>query len=221
MRSRRQQMARLENLARPAIEKQQQNIRKTAQQVWEEFHQKGLTHASNLSLLIRFGDPQEGEPLERLWERCLASKAPELGHALAEVKEFKCNPFDNPVHARSIGYVFRKNVLPKLRVPGGNDPERLVALISKIPRSLLCVAYADLTFSALSSVSLGPSFKPLLNWYKSTRNYVPWPLLPHDALYQQGDEEEFELLLRDAATKQPSMRISEFQSPVRNRGPAR
>ena len=196
--SRQRQMDRLERLARPVIEKTQQEIRQTAEQVWEQFHQNGLTHASNLSVLISFGKPQDDEPLERSWERCLASKAPELADALTEVEEFKFNPFDNPYHARAIGNVFRDLVLPKLQVRGKSDPARLLAIISQIPRWLLWVTYADFTFAALNSVSLGPGYGPLKKWAQSTPHCVLWPLLPRDALYRQDHsvDEEFEFLRR-------------------------
>jgi hypothetical protein len=122
MNSRRRQMLRLERLARPAIEKKQEAVFKMLQEVAFWFQQDALTHACNLSLLIVFGNPKEGEPLLRSWDRCLASGAPELVDALPKLEGL--SPFDDPFDARWVAEVFRTSILPKLEIPGSSDAEK-------------------------------------------------------------------------------------------------
>jgi hypothetical protein len=190
--SRLRRMSRLEEIARPAIEKNQKEIGQKFGQLAERFQQDGLTHASNLSLLIKFGEPQEGEPLERAWDRCRASEAPELRDALPG-SEY--NPFDTPSHARTVGDLFRDLVLSKLEVPGSNDAEKLIAIISEAPQWLLWFTYADLTDDALNSCEFmrGDSkIEPVQKWARSRLDYVRWPLLPRSAFHQEINRDRWD-----------------------------
>ena len=216
--SRRRQMNLLERLARPAIEKNQKAIDKKFCDVAEQFYQDGLTHASNLSLLITFGEPQEGEPLERAWDRCLASEAPELRKALPNSKY---SPFDDRSDARTIADFFRHFALPRLEATGGNDAEKLIAIISQAPPWLLWFTYADLTSEALSLEPLTghPEFSSFAKYARSRLDYVRWPLLPRGALHRQANRVFREDMYRamdlcDADEPDPSRSLESIQKEV-------
>jgi hypothetical protein len=207
------QIGRLERLARPALEKIQQTIGQKNRQVAEQFWQDGLTHASNLSLLIRFGEPQEGEPLERAWDRCLASGAREVRVASTDSN----NPFDNLFRARRMALYYRL-LLPELEASGGNEAEsnnaksinedlnatrKLIPIISQAPDWLLWFTYGELTFDALGLASLVTgelSFLPFMNVARSRLDYVRWPLLPRGAFHREVDQvrsKEWDRLLQE------------------------
>lgn len=197
--SRRRQIGRLERLARPVIEKRGEMILERTLRAIEQFNEDGLTHASNLVLLITYGKPEEGEPLLQAWDRCLASEAPELGDMLTTVKKQDWNPFDDADDARWIGQFFRQKVLSKLEASGNNNAERLVALLSHAPRWLLWFTYADFTFEALGT-GLSDT-RDLAEYARSRLDYMRWPLLPRGAFHRQVDrvrvEEMFRLMAED------------------------
>jgi hypothetical protein len=199
MTSRLRQMNGLERLARPIIQHRTEIIIEKTYRALEQFITDGLTHASNLALLITYGKPEEDEPLLDAWNRCLASEAAELGDLLAKAKRLSLSPFDNADHARWMGKDFRDKVLPKLEASGNNNAERLVALLSHAPPWLLWFTYVDLTLEALGTVF---SYSDDVAGYARSRlDYLRWPLLPRGAFHREVDEvrveEMFRLMVED------------------------
>src|ERR1700730_4029770 len=62
------QIARLEKLAQPYIQRKQQ-----IEKEWQGTRQGAAANAAVLAFVIRYGDPQIGEPLSRAWERFINS----------------------------------------------------------------------------------------------------------------------------------------------------
>lgn len=110
--ARQRQLARLEKLAEPHIERIRQakahHYAKTAEKVFNS----SLVHAANLSLIMLYGKPQIDEPLSKAWQRCCKSTSPELD----AIKEIRGNNIFNPFGDRLVGQAiaerFRSFVLP-------------------------------------------------------------------------------------------------------------
>ena len=62
------QIALLEKLAQPYIQRKQQ-----IEKEWQWIRQGAAANAAVLAFVIRYGDPKIGEPLSRAWERFINS----------------------------------------------------------------------------------------------------------------------------------------------------
>jgi hypothetical protein len=138
-RTRARQVAHLENLALPYIERKRQEEQRRVERL-ASARDEALVMIASLAFLLLYGEPAIGEPLSRAWERSLASRALKADRAthsdLGEV-----DPFDEQ-GARSIARYFRAHVLPGL--PGTDEREKLNRVLAKAPPWLLWFTHAEL-----------------------------------------------------------------------------
>jgi hypothetical protein len=146
-RTRARQVARLEKLALPYIERKRREQEARAEARASE-REKQFALVANLAVLILYGHPQVGEPLTFAWRRCVESKAwqacrekhpPVNAHG-------KESPFDEG-GAESIAQYFRAYILPDL--PGADETAKLNAILAKAPPWLLWFTHAELPILSL------------------------------------------------------------------------
>jgi hypothetical protein len=111
-RTRARQVARLEKLALPYIERRRQEVQMR--------RDEAFVIIANLALLVLYGKPAIGEPLTCAWGRCLASGALKADRAMRSDLARK-NPFDAQ-GARSVANYFRAHILPEL--PGADERDK-------------------------------------------------------------------------------------------------
>jgi hypothetical protein len=150
------QVARLENLAEPYLDK-----RRREAEPLKFLLRSASVVVANVSLLILYGKPKIDEPLLTAWQRCFESDAWQAcreehgGHD--EYGSDSATPFV-AWGAMQIACYFRKHFLPDL--PGAGEKEKLGAIFERAPPWLLwftyCDVYADvlgIQLPDLSSVS--------------------------------------------------------------------
>jgi len=139
--SRLRQIARLERLAKPQLERRLEEEALT----WAALREKAFRIAANLSLLILYGKPSIHVSLRSAWERCRESAAwqscREQNGGFDEYGgERSGTPFDM-LGAMHIAKYFQKHFLPVL--PGVDEKEKFSAIFKAAPRWLLWFDHAD------------------------------------------------------------------------------
>jgi len=208
--SRFRQIARLEKLAQPHIQRKRQ-----IEKEWEAMPHGAAAHAAVISFIIRFGDPKIGEPLSCAWERfintdvwkecCDKSEAMELKQ-LADWKEkngeetsprnlslslnhsYRAAPY-NRDGVILTGEYLRHELIA--RFPGATEKEKLEQVFASAPPWLIWFAFADYTAGLLglplpnlSSVTgFARSKVDFNNWYGVPSGAFvprPWPNGPNN-----------------------------------------
>ena len=137
-RTRARQVARLEKLALPYIDRKRHEELERAERS-ASHRDEAFVVIANLALLVLYGKPAISEPLTCAWERCLASNALKAdGATHSDLREI--DPF-NKQGAHSIAQYFRAHVLPGL--PGADEREKLNAVLAKAPPWLLWLTHAE------------------------------------------------------------------------------
>jgi hypothetical protein len=176
------QIARLEKRALPYI-KQREGI---AQQ-FQNLHRGAVAHAAVLAFVMRYGNPQMGEPLSEAcqrvteseaWEAC-CEKFPE------ECKNFRDRNFRvqysfgpyNRDRVSSIGELLRHILMS--RFPGADEKEKLNRVFKSAPPWLICFTFADYT-AKLLDLSL-PDLSNVCGFARSKEVFHGWWGLPESA----------------------------------------
>lgn len=195
--ARQRQLARLEKLAEPHIERIRQakahHYAKTAEKVFNS----SLVHAANLSLIILYGKPQIDEPLSKAWQRCCESTSPELD----AIKEIRGNNIFNPFGDRLVGQAiaerFRSFVLP--HHPGANEQEKFNKILASAPLWLIWFTWADVTIGGLQ-LSI-PDFSTIEDYERSLEDLGRLPALPTgqfaNVRWSNYNRQKYEQYLRD------------------------
>jgi hypothetical protein len=179
--ARRHELARLKKLAEPINERHKELDRELAELV----HGLALDHACNLSLLIRFGNPQPDTPLLDAWQRCVACDDPALGPGFKTlVKDESCNPFERGRGPAAIAEYFQKTGMPNL-AGTGNEEEfvdesplgKLTPIFASAPPWLIWYTWADMTAEALGLPICDLSD---VRAHERPDGVLCWPTLPKD-----------------------------------------
>ena len=134
------QVARLEKLARPYIDRKM----KYNKEINECARRDSFVIVANLCLLILHGDPKIEESLAAPWERCLS--CPAWQSRSEKYNGFKAcgweagTPFDF-CGAAHVSEHFRKYFLPDL--PGADEIEKLSSIFDTAPPWLLWFTHGD------------------------------------------------------------------------------
>jgi hypothetical protein len=135
------QVARLEKLARPYLERRTQYEARQREQICRH----SFVTLANLSILILYGEPKIEEPLLAAWKRCLLStewqsRREKYGGFDEYGREELGTPFDL-LGAPRIAEYFRKYFLPDF--PGAEEIEKLNPVFEKAPPWLLWFTHGD------------------------------------------------------------------------------
>jgi hypothetical protein len=172
--ARRRQIARLESLAEPYIERIRLENAKREQEIAARIYDDALIQAANLSLIILFGNPRIDEPLSGAWERCCKSTSSELCDNIS--KENRLNTFGPPFDrhgAQLSALYFRKVVMPRL--PGADVQEKFDPIFAGAPLWLLWFTWGDATIEALH---LKPRDRSEICKYPGSKeDFFRWPAL--------------------------------------------
>jgi hypothetical protein len=193
------QIARLERLAQPYIQRKQQ-----IEQKWRLIPQHAASHAVILAFIIRYGDPKVGEPLSCAWERfingpvwnecCNKWEAMELEQLDDERKEYGDEtPPGNRLASISrshrvarpygrdgvwiIGSYLRHELTASF--PGATEKEKLERVFASAPPWLIWFTFADYTADLLG-LSL-PDLSSVAGFARSKADFDNWCGLPRGA----------------------------------------
>jgi hypothetical protein len=161
--ARRRQIARLEKLAGPMIERVQQ----ADDAVKAQIRDSAISHAIGLGALILYGNPKEDEPLSDAWQRCI-----ELFPGLERWKANK-RCMSGEGYAREVANIVGDKV--KAELPGATKKEKFPNLFSSAPPWLIWFTYADLT-GAILNLPL-PDLSSVTNSRRSKSAFEKWPAL--------------------------------------------
>jgi len=177
------QIARLEKRARPFIEQ-----RLGSAERWERLRRGALNQVVVLGFLLRYGEPQIGEPLEEACQRVTKSDGWKEYQAIipprmAPICEDRFAPHDRG-SVVEIGEVLRHLFVSRL--PGHTEKEKLKAILQSAPPWLIWFTFADysaavldLELPDLSSVSRFVRFRTVFDiWWGLPRGgfeWHPWP----------------------------------------------
>jgi hypothetical protein len=146
-------IARLEKLAQPYLE-----WKSGIDQEWQRTLRGAAAHAAVLAFLIRYGNPQIDESLERATQRCAEAAAwKECCDAFPE--ELHTGPDGFKAHDRDsvfiIGETLRHFVISSF--PGSDEKQKLDRVFAAVPPSLLWFTFADYTAALLGARRKRPS----------------------------------------------------------------
>jgi hypothetical protein len=140
-------------------------------QILSETSEVAMIHATNLGIIILYGDPKIGESLSNAWQRC-REKRPEIvacGHEYA--------PFRDKFSARIPGLFCRENVLSSLS--GADQKEKFAAMFASAPPWLVWFTYGDFTTEMMGIKT--PDLSSVSRFVRSKATLTRWPLLPAGA----------------------------------------
>jgi hypothetical protein len=161
---RRRQIARLEKLAGPTIER----VRQAEDAVKAQIRDSAISHAIGLGALILYGNPKEDEPLSDAWQRCI-ERFPSL-----EPWKVNKSGMSGEGYAREVAKIVGEKV--KAELPGATNKEKFPNLFSSAPPWLIWFTYADLT-GAILDLPL-PDLSGVANFRRSKSVFEMWPALP-------------------------------------------
>jgi hypothetical protein len=201
------QIARLEKLAQPLLQRKGDEDRRWKLTVWGAVH-----HAAVLAFLTRYGDPRVDEPLSSACERCAASTA--WNECRQEFGWFLQDPSGENVfhpHTRDavtrMGDPLRHFVIESF--PGKDEKEKLNTVFTSAPPWLLWFTFADYT-AKLLDLTL-PDLSSVSCFVRSKKDFDIWWGLPTGAfereLWPRGQQEE-PLARTDLNLLRPTIRNS-------------
>jgi len=192
------QIARLEKLAQPYIRRKRQ-----IEKEWQAMPRHAAAHAAVLAFVIRYGDPEIGEPLSCAWERfintnvwkecCDKWEAMELEQLGDEWKKYgdKTPPGNRFLFLRRtyLGTPYDRNgtILSGeflrheliARFAGATEKEKLEQVFASAPPWLIWFTFADYT-AELLGLSL-PDLSSVTGFARSKADFNNWYGLPSGA----------------------------------------
>jgi hypothetical protein len=187
------QIARLEQLAQPYIQRKQQ-----IEKEWQRTRRGAAANAAVLAFVIRYGDPQIGEPLSRAWERFINShvwtECCDNWEAI-ELEQLEWNkygvktppsncfvwgprPYQSSPHSRDgvflTGAYLRHELIA--RFSGATGKQKLEGVFASAPPWLMWFAFADYT-AELLGLSL-PDLSSVVGFARSKTDFDNWYGLP-------------------------------------------
>ena len=167
------QIARLEKRARPLLEQ-----RLGSAERWEKVRRGALNHAVVLGFLLRYGEPQIGEPLEEACRRVTESDAWKEYQAIippvmAPICEDRFAPYDRG-SVVEIGEVLRHLFVSHL--PGPTERDRLNAIFKSAPPWIIWLTFADYS-AAVLDLEL-PDLSNVSSFARSRKGFDIWWGLP-------------------------------------------
>ena len=192
------QIALLEKLAQPYIQRKQQ-----IEKEWQWIRQGAAANAAVLAFVIRYGDPKIGEPLSRAWERFINShvwaeccdnwEAMELEQLGNKWNEYGVKtppgsrfvwgprPYRGSPHSRNgvflRGAYLRHELIA--RFSGATEKQKLEGVFASAPPWLIWFAFADYT-AELLGLSL-PDLSSVVSFARSKTDFDNWYGLPSGA----------------------------------------
>jgi hypothetical protein len=150
--ARRRQVARLEQLAKPILERKREGDAR----IFEFMKSEASIRIACLSLIILYGEPRIDEPLTIAWDRCAQSAAwrsclerhPDFG-GYGRFEE-RMSPFFS-LGASYIAKYFRKYFLPEL--PGVDEKEKFDNIFVVAPPWFIWFTFVDV-YAALFGIKL-------------------------------------------------------------------
>ena len=203
-RTRLRQIARLEELAQPYIERRRQ-----IEKEWQSIPPGAAAHAAVLAFVIRYGDPKIGEPLSCAWERFISTdvwkehcdklEAMELEHLDDERKEYddktpsgdrfafgaltyrQLNSPYNRAGAMIRGTFLRHELIA--RFSGATEKEKLERVFASAPPWLIWFTFADYTAELLGLSQ--PDLSSVAGFARSKADFDNWYGVPSGAFVPQ------------------------------------
>lgn len=195
--TRSRQIARLEKRVRPYIKH-----RIGIEDRWLKIRRGCVLHATIFAFLIRYGKPEEGEPLSnacqrvtesQAWKDCLGKIIPQRTRYVDSEQPFA--PY-NRAAVTVIGEPLRHAVISTF--PGSNEKAKLNAIFKSAPPWLIWFTFADYTaavldlkLSSLSSVrGFARSTEAFERWWGLPTGAFgrrPWPNGPERELHARTD----------------------------------
>jgi len=203
-RSRFRRIARLERSAQPYIQRRQQ-----IEEKWRFFPHYAASHSAILAFIIRYGDPEIGEPLSCAWERfidgpawnecCNKWEAMELEQLRDEWKEDgdETAPENrrasiSPTYRETspfrrdgvwiIGSYLRHELIASF--PGDTEKEKLERVFAAAPPWLIWFTFADYTAELLGLCL--PNLSSIASFARSKADFDNWYGLPSGAFVRRG-----------------------------------
>jgi hypothetical protein len=187
------QIARLEELAQPYLKR-----RRHIEKEWQCTISGAANHAAILAFLIRYGEPEIGEPLSCAWERfvnthvwkeycdkwqamnqeCIRDEygdEPECRFTFT-ARPYRGSPYDRD-GALLRGAYLRHELIA--RFSGGTEKEKLERVFASAPPWLIWFTFADYT-AELLGLSL-PDLSSVAGFARSKADFDNWYGLPKDA----------------------------------------
>ena len=190
------QIAGLEKLALPYIQRKQQ-----IEKAWRSIPLGAASNAAVVAFVIRYGDPKIGEPLSCAWEHfhhhpvwkecCDKWQAMELEHLGYKSKfgdtplpgnfEFISRSYQGSPHNRDAAMIRGMYLRHELiaRFSGATEKEKLERVFASAPPWLIWFTFADYT-AELLGVSL-PDLSSVAGFARSKTDFDNWYGLPNGA----------------------------------------
>jgi hypothetical protein len=163
------QVARLEKLAQPYLERRRQ-----ADQEWLWASLGVAAHAAILAFLIRYGQPTIDEPLSCAWQRCSASSAwkeccDRFSSIIVRAPGDTEYPFQPNSRDRALMYGMPLRHLIIATCPGVSEKAKLDAVFASAPPWLIWFTFADYT-AKLLGLTL-PNLSGVAGFARSKANF--------------------------------------------------
>lgn len=175
--SRFRQVARLEELAQPYLER-----RRKIEKDWRQTISGAAAHAAILAFVIRYGNPTIGEPLLCACQRCSkSSTGKEFSDKFPSILSRRPGEYSFKPHNRDsalvIGTPLRHLVISIF--PGADEKEKLDAVFASAPPWLIWFTFGDYTAELLGLTP--PDLSSETGFARSKANFDLWWGLPSDA----------------------------------------
>ncbi len=190
-RSRSKKVARLNKLELPYLK-----ARTEMEERWVKMRRECVSHATILAFLIRYGNPEEGEPLSSACQRVTESQA--WKDCLENIIPRRCKyiPFEEPFAPYDrctvwqLGEPLRHAVISSF--PGSNEKAKLNATFKSAPAWFIWHTFADYTAAVLGLEI--PDLSKVAHFARSREAFDRWRGLPRDAFerrpWPNGPERE-------------------------------
>ena len=223
------QVARLEKLAQPYLERKRQT-----EDEWVRTSLGVGGHAAILAFLIRYGRPTIDEPLSCAWQRCSESSAwkeccDRFSSIIARAPGDTKYPFEPNSRDKAINYGMPLRHLIIASFPGVGEKDKLDAVFASAPPWLIWFTFADYT-AKLLGLRL-PNLSEVAGLARSKANFDLWYGLPSGAFerrpWPNGPDNEplartdLKLLRPDLKLVRPDLQRPDSQMTPRERRRAR
>lgn len=210
----------MEKLAKPYLD-----YRRGFEQSWQHKLQDVVAHAAIIAFLIRYGNPQIGEPLSCACQRVSESDAWRECHEKFPSsfnrghRQYSFDPH-NRNRAAIIGVQLRHAVIATF--PGSNEKGKLDAAFASAPPWIIWFTFGDYT-AGLLGLTL-PDLSGVTGFTRSKANFDLWYGLPSDAFepepWANGSENE-PLARTDLNLVRPTTPLPDHQMTPREQKRAR
>jgi hypothetical protein len=177
------QVARLEKLAQPYIERRRQTEKE-----WQWTRQGAAAHAAILAFLIRYGKPTIDEPLSCAWQRCSETSAwkeccDRFSSIIVRAPEDTEYPFEPNNRFRTLMYGMPLRHVIIASFPGVGEKDKLDAVFASAPPWLIWFTFGDYT-AELLGLTL-PNLSTVTGFARSKADFDRWFGLPSGAFERQ------------------------------------